>query len=80
MPNTLVNIVGSCAVSDFCCVSTNGIVPFLSLEEPDSAGEQTGCDDVQQTGRGNEEDLKFRSRTAPVARKGLANAARYAGV
>lgn len=68
VPNDLVNIIGTRAISQLLSVTANDVVPFLLLKVANSTGEQTGRDEVEQTGRNHEEDLHVGGRTTPASK------------
>ena len=65
VPNTLIDIIRAGSVTEFTSFTTNVLVPSGHLETPDRSREETCTNEVEQTGRQNEEELEFGTRTTP---------------
>lgn len=61
VPNALVNIVRAWATARLTGITADGIVPFLCLQMPYTAGKETSRDQIQDTGRGHQEYLQLGS-------------------
>jgi hypothetical protein len=58
VPDTLVDIVRTSPRSEFCSITSDGLVPGLCLEIPYSSGEETGCDEIEEASGDHQEELK----------------------
>ena len=65
VPNTLIDIIRAGPVAELTSFTTNVLVPSSHLETPDRSREETCANEVEQTGRQNEEELEFGARTTP---------------
>ena len=68
MPDTLSDIVRSRTGSCLTGVASDGVVPGVVLEEPDCAREEAGCDEVEEAGAEDQEDLELGCVAATVER------------
>lgn len=59
MPDRFVNIVGSRATTEFDGITSDGFGPLLTLQGPDRAREEAGCDEVEEGCREDEEELQL---------------------
>lgn len=65
VPNALIDIIRASTGAELGSLTTNVLVPLLVLKVPDGAGEETGGDEVQEAGGGDEEELELGGGTTP---------------
>lgn len=65
MPDRSTDIVRTGSSSQFGSITSNSIVPVLSLEIPDRSREETSSNEIQETSGSDKEKLKFGRGTSP---------------
>lgn len=65
VPHHLGDVVSTCASAKLLGVAANNVVPLLLLKVADGTGEQSGCNQIKQTGRNDEEDLHLGRGATP---------------
>lgn len=58
VPDTLVDVVRTRARANFCCITSDDVVPGVNFEGPDGFAEESGGDEIQETSGDDEEDLE----------------------
>lgn len=66
VPDALVDIVGTWSRSDFSDITANQFRVCVHFQVPDTAGEKTSSNEVQEAGGNYKEDLDVEHVTAPI--------------
>lgn len=66
MPHAIADVVRSWPGTNLICISSDFFIPCLGLQVPNSSGEETGCNEIEKTGRSDEEILELGRSTSSI--------------